>query len=640
MARRLADLARPSIPSLALSILTAHAFAQYIVNVGVDAPDADLTDGVADIDLATPGLQTSLRAAIQEINLLPAGSVSTIQFAHNYILLSFGGVGDDTALVGDLDIRNSVVIRGNGQGVTTIDGSVHADRAFHIINIPGIVVEFRDLSIIDATSPTSPFGPGQGGAIKHDGGDLIIDNVAFIRCRAIGSVNSDGGAIHSSARISSNNCYFEANRADGNGGSIHSDAYCGSTNEVHIQNVATRRGGAVHSTGFYDTISSRYIGNRAQLQGGAVYIATGAQGSFLFDHFEANDSAASGGAIANAGPIDVQNSRFILNRCTGSGGAIRISADSTITQCTIDANVANSFGGGIAVDLSATATISQIDAFLNIAHQSGGGISNGGVVSLKNSTLRDNFANGPGPAGAGGAGVYNLGYIDIVNSTIMFNHAPAGRGAGVLNAGFNSTADITATTIAMNDAAVGHTIFSGGGFGPAFTNITHTVLYTNFPGPGVAGPDPIASLGWNFDADGTALLGGPGDLSGTPGSPWDPMLSPPTFVPGSRGPMLLPVAPSPLRQAGGPGPITSPNGNVILDDQAQRARPPHSADIGAAQEPCRADYNLDGLADILDILDFFNDFGNLNPRADVNLDGIIDIQDFLDFFNWFGIGCP
>jgi hypothetical protein len=638
MARRSAAACLIVFASLALIAGPAHA--QFIVNVGYDAPDANLLDGVADADLAAPGLQTTLRAAVQELNLLPIGPMHTIQFAHNYQLLSFGGVGEDLAVTGDLDIRNNVVIQGNGQGATTIDGSVHADRIFHIINIPGIRVEIRDLSIVDGTSPTSAFGPGQGGAIKHDGGELIVDNVAFIRNRAAGSASSDGGAIHSSSRLITNNCYFESNRADGSGGSIHSSDYCGSTNETHVQNSANRRGGAVHSTSFYDTISSRYIQNRATLQGGAVYIATGARGSFLFDHFERNDSAASGGAIANAGPINVFQSRFTVNQCAGSGGGIRISADSTLEESTFDGNVANSFGGAIAVDFSSTVTIRELDAFLNIANQSGGGISNGGVTSLSYATLRDNFANGTAASGAGGGAVYNLGNIDIVNTTIIFNHAPAGIGAGILNNGVNSHVDLTATTIAMNDASNGHSFYNGGGFGPASASLTHTVLFSPFPGNGIAGPDPLSSLGWNFDSDGTGSLAGPGDQAGAPGSPVDPMLTPPLLFPGSYGPIMRPHPLSPLRQAGGPGPITSPSGNVILDDQAHRPRPPHSADIGAAQEPCRADYNLDGISDILDFLDFFNDFGNLDPRADVNLDGLVDILDFLDFLNWFGTGCP
>ncbi|MBX3368265.1 MAG: hypothetical protein KF912_13215 [Phycisphaeraceae bacterium] len=63
---------------------------------------------------------------------------------------------------------------------------------------------------------------------------------------------------------------------------------------------------------------------------------------------------------------------------------------------------------------------------------------------------------------------------------------------------------------------------------------------------------------------------------------------------------------------------------------------------------CLADYNLDGEVDILDFLDFMNDFGTCNGQpapcgetfdADLTGDTIVDILDFLDFMDAFGSGC-
>ncbi|MBX3317997.1 MAG: choice-of-anchor B family protein [Phycisphaeraceae bacterium] len=63
---------------------------------------------------------------------------------------------------------------------------------------------------------------------------------------------------------------------------------------------------------------------------------------------------------------------------------------------------------------------------------------------------------------------------------------------------------------------------------------------------------------------------------------------------------------------------------------------------------CPADYNTSGSADVLDLLDFFSDFGLCfdaplpcgefgNP--DVNADDTVDVLDFLDFLDFFGQGC-
>ncbi|MBX3360423.1 MAG: LamG domain-containing protein [Phycisphaeraceae bacterium] len=63
---------------------------------------------------------------------------------------------------------------------------------------------------------------------------------------------------------------------------------------------------------------------------------------------------------------------------------------------------------------------------------------------------------------------------------------------------------------------------------------------------------------------------------------------------------------------------------------------------------CPADYNADIIVDILDFLDFFEDFGSCDQQpapcgtlgdADFNGDTGVDILDFLDFFEAFGSGC-
>ncbi|QYK49610.1 MAG: choice-of-anchor B family protein [Phycisphaeraceae bacterium] len=63
---------------------------------------------------------------------------------------------------------------------------------------------------------------------------------------------------------------------------------------------------------------------------------------------------------------------------------------------------------------------------------------------------------------------------------------------------------------------------------------------------------------------------------------------------------------------------------------------------------CPADYNGDNEVDVLDFLDFFDDFGACSGQpgpcggvadADFNGDTLVDILDFLDFLDAFGTGC-
>ncbi len=67
---------------------------------------------------------------------------------------------------------------------------------------------------------------------------------------------------------------------------------------------------------------------------------------------------------------------------------------------------------------------------------------------------------------------------------------------------------------------------------------------------------------------------------------------------------------------------------------------------GIVSDPCStADYNGDGLADILDFLDFMDDYGNCDGQPapcgsfdpdQYSPDGTIDVLDFLGFFEMFG----
>ncbi|MBX3368522.1 MAG: immunoglobulin domain-containing protein [Phycisphaeraceae bacterium] len=65
-------------------------------------------------------------------------------------------------------------------------------------------------------------------------------------------------------------------------------------------------------------------------------------------------------------------------------------------------------------------------------------------------------------------------------------------------------------------------------------------------------------------------------------------------------------------------------------------------------ETCEADYNNDGIVDILDLLDFIEDFASceqaslpcgVSGEPDLNRDGVIDILDLLQFVDAFASGC-
>src|SRR5579885_472962 len=114
----------------------------YTVNTPFDAVDATPGDGVCKISGAN---LCTLRAAIQEVNAGSGGDEIDLP-AGTYLLMISGT--DDAAAMGDLDIKKNVTIRGDGSGVTVVNGNSAAtnDRVFDIL-APATSVTFEGFEI-------------------------------------------------------------------------------------------------------------------------------------------------------------------------------------------------------------------------------------------------------------------------------------------------------------------------------------------------------------------------------------------------------------------------------------------------------------------------------------------------------------
>src|SRR5207249_1538222 len=101
-----------------------------------------------------------------------------------------------------------------------------------------------------------------------------------------------------------------------------------------------------------------------------------------------------------------------LRSCSGTnGGAINNGGTITLTDSTIDGNIASGAGGGIFNNgdgfftASGIVTLTRTTVSNNTADSQGGGIANGGSKSsltLTNSTVSGNTATGTVVAGDGG----------------------------------------------------------------------------------------------------------------------------------------------------------------------------------------------------------------------------------------------
>ncbi|MEA5557698.1 outer membrane protein assembly factor BamB family protein [Nodularia spumigena] len=92
------------------------------------------------------------------------------------------------------------------------------------------------------------------------------------------------------------------------------------------------------------------------------------------------------------------------------------------------------------------------------------------------------------------------------------------------------------------------------------------------------------------------------------------------------------------------GPSMGPDGTLVVAGTSTNMRA-YRTEV----PPCAADVNGDGVADVLDFLDFLNAFsacdgqpapcGDAGVSADFNDDGIVDVLDLLDFLDAFSAGC-
>lgn len=167
----------------------------------------------------------------------------------------------------------------------------------------------------------------------------------------------------------------------------------------------------------------------------------------------------------------------------GPSGGITISGGNATRPLTING------GSSVTIDSLTIANGDTLD---------GGGISNAGVLTLLNSTLRDNTA-----AGSGGA-IQNLGQLFVGNSTFTGNDAPTGNG-GAIN---------TLVQLVMSNSTVAGNSTSGSGGGirvqAGVATVQNTILADNSAATGPNCSGSLTAGGHNVvhDTAGCTIAGG------------------------------------------------------------------------------------------------------------------------------------
>jgi Ca2+-binding RTX toxin-like protein len=276
--------------------------------------NAVLTDGTDSTALGNEIVRTSsgkvtLRAAIQEANAL-AGD-DTIELGVGTYVLTLGGVQEDFAVSGDLDIRENLTIRGKGAGVTIIDASglpaTQRDRVFQIL--AGVTLNLQGVTIL-------------GGRVTGslDGGAILNAGTLNLSDATIGTTDATLVAT-------------KGNSSQDDAGAIMNSGTATITRTTIAGNTATATGGAIRNTGTLTITNSTLSGNTSTSHGGALMNVAGGTARLEGVTISGNRAnSGAGGGIRNDGTLRLINDTIANNRSLATQGGAGISRNAgTIT---------------------------------------------------------------------------------------------------------------------------------------------------------------------------------------------------------------------------------------------------------------------------------------------------------------------
>ena len=209
-----------------------------------------------------------------------------------------------------------------------------------------------------------------------------------------------------------------------------------------------------------------------------------------------NGNETEGGAILNAGAMQIVNSRIVDNTAESGGGVQNFDGTAAFTNTIIAGNSATVTGGGVFNQTSDS-------------------------ITFINCIISGNSANS-------GAGVEHfLGTATFTNCTIAGNSAPSGEGGGVGNR--NGTAIFTNTIVAKNIASIGPDIYDqsngviidvGNNLIGDTSDVVELFTTSVLLGQSTAPLDPLFNIDVpmapSFDGDLNLLCGSPAFNAGTP----------------------------------------------------------------------------------------------------------------------------
>jgi hypothetical protein len=387
--------------------------------------------------------------------------------------------------VGPGSLRQAVSDAQSGDTIT-FASSTNCGPLTAIVLSRGPITISKTLTIQGPVFPTQTLNGNNASQalIVTAGADVTIVNMTVENGH---SGNGNGGAIYNSGNLTLDSVTVNTSQAPKDGGGIYNAGGNLTLKDgSSLSGNIASRGGAVFVAGGLLTLesSSQVLSNSAVV-GGGIYnaAATSLNEASLFDNSgDVSCNCAAGAGVYNAGSMAIDFTQLFQNRGAALGGAIFNSGALTITN----SGVVNNHADG------ASPPSTAIDE--------GGGIYNTGTLHLARSTVGGNSTF---PYGNGG-GIYGSGTID--NSTIAYNmasdfggsSAPACCGFG---GGIYGPDTIRNSTVSGNaaDPGKGGNLYNGG-------TLVATIVALAPRGSNCSG-SPVVDGGFNLDDDGTCALG-------------------------------------------------------------------------------------------------------------------------------------
>ena len=429
--------------------------------------------------------------------------------------VTLGAVGDP---------GSGVELRGNmarGQGGGIFNHGTMGITATHILTNTaqesGGGVYNTGLASLSGSSVLTNVATTGGGGIRNTGALTLTETTVAA------NVAIQAGGIENQGTLLVDEGVIRDNEALESGGGIHNlDGDVTAIRSVIAGNRATGDGGGIWNHGSLALESTDLFGNEADADddghgvGGGINNEGVDSRAALTDTAVIDNAAQEGGGLRNLdGILTIHGGQVSENVAGGGGGGINNEGKVLLKATTIADNVAAWDGGGIINSNQATLTITGTAIMRNEARglNGGGGIYNfESTAILTNSTVAYNWASD-----TDGGGIWNGMTLALANVTLSGNTAQARGGGLFIN--FGSTATLTHTTVALNEAVLG----TGGGlYQKEQTAVTlRNSIVSDNTGENCAGLGTATSAGYNLDSDGTCQLAGTGDLA-----PADPLLGP------------------------------------------------------------------------------------------------------------------